>query len=581
MKYICPIFVFFTFFCSSYLNSQENEDIIQHYYKSSHALLIGCSDYNNGLKKLPGVKEDIQKIKEALIRHGFEIIIIENPNSLELEKSIKDFINKYGLQPENRLLIFYAGHGHTLQMTYGETMGYIIPVDVPNPLNNQQEFLEKAVPMERIELFAKQIQSKHALFVFDACFAGTIFSINRDISPSMEFKINQPVRQFITSGSENESVPDKSIFCQLFISGINGDADLNKDGYVTGTELGEYLQENVINYSTNFQHPKYGKIRHPKHDKGDFIFKNVNNNISNIQSNMSEISEKNNVRNTDINVFPLKFLNNDFLNFAPLVTSDRKTILFVSNRPGSKLNKKGYPSFDIWCVKKEKIFDTTFSEPINFESLNSEYDEGAGTIATDGTTFYFSIDGGTDQMGASDIYFSRLEGSAFSKPVNLGPNVNSPYKDFNPSISSDQMRLYFTSNRPGPNGPKNMDIWYSDYDTTIGDWKPAQNLREINTKGREFSSYIGADNLTLFFTSDSIKPNIGGLDFYCARYDYYTKTFSKPVNLGQPFNTAEDDLYLSIPPTGDIIYISSKRNDIDDIQSRINIFMIYMKDLKK
>ncbi len=54
--------------------------------------------------------------------------------------------------------------------------------------------------------------------------------------------------------------------------GLQGEADLNKDSYVSGSELGEYLQTSVVNYSYNAQHPQYGKIRNPKLDKGDFIF---------------------------------------------------------------------------------------------------------------------------------------------------------------------------------------------------------------------------------------------------------------------------------------------------------------------
>jgi hypothetical protein len=81
-----------------------------------------------------------------------------------------------------------------------------------------------------------------------------------------------PVREFMTSGSADELVPDKSIFKSEFISGIEGAADTDKDGYVTGTELGEYLLKQVVSYSRGCQHPQYGKIRNPLLDKGDFVF---------------------------------------------------------------------------------------------------------------------------------------------------------------------------------------------------------------------------------------------------------------------------------------------------------------------
>jgi HEAT repeat protein len=89
---------------------------------------------------------------------------------------------------------------------------------------------------------------------------------------SITYKTTQPVRQFITSGSANEQVPDESIFCHQFIAALKGEGDTNEDGYVTGTELGSFLEDTVINYSKGAQHPQYGKIRDPNLDKGDFVF---------------------------------------------------------------------------------------------------------------------------------------------------------------------------------------------------------------------------------------------------------------------------------------------------------------------
>jgi hypothetical protein len=80
------------------------------------------------------------------------------------------------------------------------------------------------------------------------------------------------VRQFITAGTEDEQVPDKSMFKRSFLIGIEGDADLTGDGYITGSELGIYLSEKVVNYTKGNQHPQYGKINNPELDRGDFIF---------------------------------------------------------------------------------------------------------------------------------------------------------------------------------------------------------------------------------------------------------------------------------------------------------------------
>jgi hypothetical protein len=58
-------------------------------------------------------------------------------------------------------------------------------------------------------------------------------------------------------------VPDRSIFRQQFLAGIEGEADTNRDAYVTAIELGEFLKEKVINYSRGAQHPKAGDPARP------------------------------------------------------------------------------------------------------------------------------------------------------------------------------------------------------------------------------------------------------------------------------------------------------------------------------
>jgi Caspase domain len=241
-------------------------------YERSYALVVGVSDYTNGWPKLPGVKEDIEAVARALESHGFLVTKVENPDSTQLDKSFKTFIDAYGPGIENRLVFYFAGHGHTVKQSYGDELGYIVPADAPLPARDPSGFMSKAMDMQQMELYARRIQSKHALFLFDSCFSGALFALSRAVPESISYKTARPVRQFITSGSADEQVPDRSIFRRQFVEAIEGEADANKDGYVTGTEIGEFLQDRVVNYSRNAQHPQYGKIRNPNLDKGDFVF---------------------------------------------------------------------------------------------------------------------------------------------------------------------------------------------------------------------------------------------------------------------------------------------------------------------
>lgn len=251
---------------------QDEEGNKINLYRDSYALVIGIDEYTGGWPSLPGVKEDIVEVERILSQHGFHVTVIRNPNRDELIKAVERFISRCGREPENRLLFYFAGHGHTVRLAYGGDMGYIVPKEAPNPNLDKEGFLDVAINMRRFDSFARSIESKHVLFIFDSCFSGSIFALGRAVPEVISYKTSRPVRQFITSGSADEVVPDESIFKSQFIDGIKGEADFNNDGYVTGTELGEFLQNKVVNYSSGNQHPQYGKIRDPLLDKGDFVF---------------------------------------------------------------------------------------------------------------------------------------------------------------------------------------------------------------------------------------------------------------------------------------------------------------------
>ncbi|MDR2095156.1 MAG: caspase family protein [Treponema sp.] len=242
-------------------------------FSGSHALVIGESAYNKGWPPLAGVKEDIQAVKRLLEEQGFSVSLLENKTSRELKAGIEDFLNTYGFEKDVRLIIYYAGHGQTLKLGDDRELGYIVPIDAPLDSRDKQGFQRTAISMKQFDTWATDIESRHVLFLFDSCFSGSIFAVSRAAPGIIDYKISQPVRQFIASGAANETVPDKSIFrMQLEAALRNREADLNNDGYVSGSELGDFLQTTVVNYSNNTQHPQYGKIRHASLDKGDFVF---------------------------------------------------------------------------------------------------------------------------------------------------------------------------------------------------------------------------------------------------------------------------------------------------------------------
>ena len=246
------------------------------FYQESNALVIWAGDYQHW-DKLNNIEDEAKDVVAALERQGFEVTIVPNPTGQTLKQAMQTFIDNYGYLPDNRLVIFFSGHGYTRK----KTKGYLVPIDAPDPASNpqsQQAFLKVALDMEQVESWARQIEAKHVLFVFDSCFSGTIFK-QRSSSEKLLYiqsVMNKPVRQFLTAGDSDQPVPAKSVFTPLFIRALEGEADvINRDGYVTGNELGNYLKQNLSDY-TKTQTPQFGTIRDPDLDQGDIVFRVLN-----------------------------------------------------------------------------------------------------------------------------------------------------------------------------------------------------------------------------------------------------------------------------------------------------------------
>ena len=255
------------------ITDNEGEPVLL--YEESHALIIWVSNYLHW-SPLEAVPEGAGLIENALKQRGFDVVVAENPTSEELIKVVNRFIGKYGYEKNNRLVIFFAGHGHTLD----ETDGYIVPSDVPDPIIDEAGFYNLAISMEDVIAWAKRIRSNHALFLFDSCFSGTLFE-TKSLANSNDAYIRtltgKPVRQFLTAGDAGEEVPAGNDFVKLFVQGLDGDADFNDDGYVTGLEVGAYVQTRLPGLTNNAQSPQYGKIHNVQLRQGDIVFRSLTN----------------------------------------------------------------------------------------------------------------------------------------------------------------------------------------------------------------------------------------------------------------------------------------------------------------
>ena len=244
-------------------------------YTGSHALLVGVHEYQirAAWAPLQSIPSELESLENELKAQSFQTVQkVMNPTGMELRRAVEDFIGRFGYDDGNRLFFFFAGHGHTLDN--GER-GYFVPKDAPDPARNEAGFRRVALSMQQVATWAEDMTVRHALFAFDSCFSGTIFRTRDLLVPRrIGATTAQPVRQFLSAGGAGEPVPAKSIFTPLVVRALSGSADLDGDGFVTGTELGNFVQREVIEYRSG-QTPQFGKIRDARFDQGDIVFQPV------------------------------------------------------------------------------------------------------------------------------------------------------------------------------------------------------------------------------------------------------------------------------------------------------------------
>ncbi len=186
--------------------------------------------------------------------------------------------------------------------------------------------------------------------------------------------------------------------------------------------------------------------------------------------------------------------------------------------------------------------DGKWSGPLNMnEILQVDRDYFPTSISKDGNTLY--LYSSLDYDGR--IYTSTFANGRWNPIVKLNDNINTKFWESHATVSHDDRKLYFTSNRKGSIG--GLDIYVSKRDTS-GDWGIPLNLGPvINTIYNEESPFLSKDDKTLFFSSRG-HFNMGGYDvFYSTALD--NGEWSVPLNMGYPINSTDDDVFFK--PSGE------------------------------
>ena len=218
----------------------------------------------------------------------------------------------------------------------------------------------------------------------------------------------------------------------------------------------------------------------------------------------------------------------------------------------------GLPQEDFFMAELDSA---GWGKAVAIDEINTRENEGAQALSADGRLLFFTACNQPDGIGSCDIYYSVFKGNKWSTPKNAGNVLNSNSWDAQPTISSDNRFLYFSSNRAGGKGKK--DIWRAELLEISGNgiikWSTPENSGEtVNSQGDEISPFIHPNNQDFYFASDC-HAGMGGMDLFHAELQT-DGTFSVPVNLGFPVNTFKDEQGFVISSDGSSGYFASARD---------------------
>lgn len=269
------------------------------------------------------------------------------------------------------------------------------------------------------------------------------------------------------------------------------------------------------------------------------------------QCNFGEAAKKNPLTIIAKEMSPvINFKENQYF---PVLTADNETLIFTAFSKGGDEN-----------LYASQLIKGNWSAPKSIsDKINTSSNEGTCSISADGRILVFTSCDGKNSLGSCDLYISKKVGEDWSVPENLGSGVNTSFWEAQPSLSNDGRVLYFSSDRQGGYGRK--DLWVSEL-IDNKTWSKAINMGGIiNSTNDEISPFIHANGHTLFFASDG-HLGMGGLDLFMTESNI--GVYSKPENLGFPINTHQDQVALFISADGSKGYYSS------DVKPDIKIFQI-------
>ena len=244
--------------------------------------------------------------------------------------------------------------------------------------------------------------------------------------------------------------------------------------------------------------------------------------------------------------------------YVPVISSDESVLIFTYRGIKSKGGFQGFDINDPNSSYTEDVFisdkkDDKWSAPRSAgDNINSVDHDACIALSGDGQKLFVFKNDGKDN---GDIYMSKLDGKEWNSPEHLRGDINSPAWEGSCSITANEKTLYFSSERPGGYGGRDLYKATLQYD---GSWGNVKNLgSEINTPFDDDAPFIHPDGTTLIFSSKG-HTSMGGYDIFKSfRLD---TAWTAPENMGYPVNTTGDDIYYVLSADGNRGYYSSEKS---------------------
>ena len=238
----------------------------------SWAVLIGINRYQHPrIPKLRYAVNDARAIERALLAQGFRqdrILTLTDDKATKsaIERLLGDQLRQQ-VEANDRLLVFFAGHGKTDQLRSGEEEGYLIPVD-----GDPNQLFSTAISMSALRQISDRLRAKHILYIVDACYSGyAIF--NRSIADDLlEEMVKKPAIQILTAGRQQDEAQERAghgVFTEVLVRGLVGDAFPRDRAWLALEELGLWVKQRVFAESNKKQLPQYGNLS----GEGQFVFR--------------------------------------------------------------------------------------------------------------------------------------------------------------------------------------------------------------------------------------------------------------------------------------------------------------------